>query len=155
MVTKRQCGASLPYTKTFFPNFIFSLQSDTTLLAKERFGPIKNCDPRASGFLCGLLNLECPAASASKLGQAPCQHYCMEIANITRCANIFTVSQINLITDVCPFMPNVPVDDNPDFCTYKEPSDPMRKSFLVLVKLSKMESILSVHLTTVPKIGTC
>ena len=133
VVKRRQCSESLPYTKTFFPNFIFPTQSNTTLLA-SRFSPIANCNPdiQTTDFICGLLNLECPAASASILGRAPCQHYCEEIANIIpnpRCSNIFIVSGIDLMNDVCPFLPTVPVDDKSHFCTYKDPSEPNRKSF--------------------------
>ena len=109
-VTSENCATVLPYSETFYPNPIFKRKRDAAISGRSLV-LIKDCDPRAFPFFCGMLLPECPNASPIGLGQIPCRHFCEAIANELNCSRFF----VNIDCDV---LPETPIPGNPDFCTY-------------------------------------
>ncbi|XP_072018563.1 uncharacterized protein [Amphiura filiformis] len=121
-IVSEDCSAVLSYSLTFYPNPAFATKEEAKLIG-DNLTLIKNCDPRALGFLCGMLLPECPSASPIGVGKAPCQHYCEEIATSVVCAQFFGFAGVNL-GDYCKLLPNVTIEGDPDFCTFIVPPAP-------------------------------
>ena len=119
-VTSEACSTVLPYSQTFFPNRAFPRVEDAKLIG-DNLALIKNCDPNAFGFLCGMLLPECPAATTTGIGRAPCQSYCQQIASSPICSQFFAIAGIDGGT-YCDLLPSYPVEGDHNFCTYVLPS---------------------------------
>ena len=117
-VVTEDCGAVLPYSRTFFPNPAFATVDDVKEIG-DNLAFIKNCDPRALPFLCGMILPECPGDNPNGIGQGPCRKYCEEIANSVLCSQIFAFAGVDL-GGYCDLLPTYEVPGNTDFCTFIE-----------------------------------